>query len=375
MTAVAGERTTRPRSERLAALVRRPPVVAVVVPWIATRVLAGFILTIVGAANGHRPDTHRLLAWDGGWYQLITDHGYGPKPTPWPPGLGGWTTLPFFPLFPVLWRGFVSIGFPHTAAAVVIGAAATLVATWGTWRLAQRHVSERVARHAVWLVGLLPGSLTFAMAYPDAIYLAATVWAFLFVERRHYALAGVAAAVAATARPNGIIVLVPLAIAIVSAPHLSRALKVRAGALVAVPAMFFFVSWCVFLWVWMGDPLAFLTAKRAWHEVSLFSYLQHPMDLNASWNLVAGALAVALYVHYRRRQPVAWTVHAFLIVLPALGLGLVGIVRYTSQCFVTPIALADLTNRYRRFEGTMFALAASALVVYGYLTTTRNYVP
>jgi hypothetical protein len=354
---------------------RRPIVIAVVVPWIVTRALAIFILTVVGAADGRRPDTHRLLGWDGGWYQIIADHGYGPKPTHWPPGLGGWTTLPFFPLFPALWRVLVSIGFPHTVAVVLIGAAATFVAMWGTWRLAERHVTERVARHAVWLVGLLPGSLTFAMAYPDAIYLAGTVWAFLLVERQQYAIAGVAAAVATAARPNGIVVLVPLAIALAGAAQLSRSAKFKAALSVTVPSVVFFLSWCTFLWIWMGDPLAFLTAKGAWHEVSLWKFVRDPLDLNAGWNLVAGVFVIGLFVYQRRRQPAAWTVHGFLTLLPALGLGLVGIVRYTSQCFVTPIALAEVTSRSRRSEAYVFSAAAAALVVYGYMVTTRNYVP
>jgi hypothetical protein len=227
----------------------------------------------------------------------------------------------------------------------------------------------------VWLVGLLPGSLTFAMAYPDAIYLAGTVWAFLVVERRQYAIASMAALIATAVRPNGIVVLVPLAIALAGAAHLSRAAKIRTVLSVTVPSVVFFLSWCTFLWIWMGDPLAFLTAKRAWREVSLWSFVHDPVDLNASWSLVAGVLALALYVYQRRRQPVAWTVHGFVMLLPTFGLGLVGMVRYTSQCFVTPIALADATSRSRRSESYTFSLAATALVIYGYMVTTRNYVP
>jgi hypothetical protein len=374
MTAVAGERTTRSGSGRLASATRRPLVAAVVIPWIVTRLLSMVALTVVGSATW-RPDQHKLLTWDGQWYQLIADHGYGPKPTHWPPGFGGWTKLPFFPLFPALWRGLVSIGFPHTLAVVVIGATATFVAMLGTWRLAERHVNERVARHAVWLVGLLPGSLTFVMAYPDAIYLAGTVWAFLFVERREYALAGVAAAVATAARPNGILVLVPLAVVVVTATDLSRRAKARAGVTIALPAVLFFASWCIFLWLWIGDPLAFLTAKRAWMEVSLWAYVHHPQDLNAGWNVLFGVLAAALFVWRRRRQPVAWTVHACLAILPSLAFGLVGVVRYVSQCFVTPIALAELSARSRRSETSVFAVAASTLVLYAFLVTKRSYVP
>lgn len=355
-------------------MARRPFVAAVVIPCIVTRALAIVILTVIGSPNG-RPDSHKLLIWDGQWYQLIAEHGYGPKPAPWPPGLGGWTKLPFFPLFPALWRGLVSLGVPHLLAMLSIVSAATFIAMWGTWRLAERHVSERVARHAVWLTGLLPGALTFVMAYPDAIYLAATVWAFLFVERRRYALAGVAVAIATAARPNGILLVLPLAAAVAAAAGLSRPAKTRAWVTIALPAVLFFGSWCAFLWIWMGDPIAFLTAKRAWQEVSLWTYLHHPSDLNAGWNVLIGALVVALFVWRRHRQPVAWSIHAWLSILPSLTLGVVGVVRYVSQCFVTPVALAEVSSRSRRTETAAFAGAAITLVVYGYLVTKRGYVP
>ncbi len=374
MTAVAGERTTGSGSGRLVATAHRPFVAAVVIPWIVTRALAMVTLTVIGSSTW-RPDQYQLLGWDGHWYQLIADHGYGPKPVAWPPGAGGWTKLPFFPLFPALWRGLVSVGLPHTVGAVFIGAAATFIAMWGTWRLAERHVDERVARHAVWLIGLLPGSLTFVMAYPDSIYLAGTVWAFLFAERRQYALAGMAAAVATAARPNGILVVLPLAFLVIATADLSRRAKVRAGAAIALPAVLFFASWCAFLWLWVGDPLAFLTAKRAWEEVSLWAYIHHPQDLNAGWNVVFGVLAAALFVWRRRRQPVAWSVHAWLAILPSIVFGLVGVVRYVSQCFVTPIALGELSSRSRRWETSIFTVAVFALVYYGFLVTKRSYVP
>src|SRR4051794_40659997 len=102
MTAVADERTTR--TGRLLAIARRPFVAAVVIPCVATRAVAIAILVVIGSPNWH-PDSHQLLRWDGQWYQFIADDGYGPKPVPWPPGPGGWSKLPFFPLFPTLWRG------------------------------------------------------------------------------------------------------------------------------------------------------------------------------------------------------------------------------------------------------------------------------
>ena len=134
---------------------------------------------ILGARNPPHPDITRMVMWDGGWYQLIATHGYGA-----PPVDGVWSVWPFFPLYPVLVSGLHLVGSPYSFAQVVVANAALLVALAGVWRLARRHVSATAAAYAVWITALFPGAITFTMGYPDSLFLAGAVWAFVLLEER-----------------------------------------------------------------------------------------------------------------------------------------------------------------------------------------------
>src|SRR5439155_708337 len=94
----------------------------------------------------------------------------------------------------------------------------------GVYRLALRHTSARGATIAVWVTAIGPFAFVFSMIYPSAIFLAASVWAFLWVEEGNDLAAGIAAAAATLARPDGLIVVVVLLF--VKRLDWSRALRV-----------------------------------------------------------------------------------------------------------------------------------------------------
>src|SRR4029453_1660967 len=56
-----------------------------------------------------------------------------------------------------------------------------------------------------------PGSFALAIAYPDGLALAAAAWAAALALRQRPGLAGVVGSVAAFARPNGVLIALPLA--------------------------------------------------------------------------------------------------------------------------------------------------------------------
>ncbi len=88
---------------------------------------------------------------------------------------------------------------------------------------------------AVWSLALFPAAFVFSLLYPSAIFLAASVWAFLLVEDRHDGWAGIVVAVAVLTRPNGIVLAVALGIGLVVIRRAwRRALVVCGPAVVAV---------------------------------------------------------------------------------------------------------------------------------------------
>ena len=133
--------------------------------------------------------------WDGAFYLDIARNGYGPVDIPFP-------KWPFFPLLPGLIRALSEVA-DDKAAIFVLNQVLFLVALAGVYRLASRHGGATVARLSVWSLALFPASFVFSMTYPSAIFLAASVWAFVLVEDDHDLAAGLVAVGAAMVRPNG----------------------------------------------------------------------------------------------------------------------------------------------------------------------------
>src|SRR5262249_6609157 len=222
--------------------------------WVVSRVISIVTLMVLGARDAPRPDITRLVMWDGGWYQIIAHTGYGTRPIP-----NVWTPWPFFPLYRCLLRARPTVGAPYSFARVLIANGAILVALAGVWRPARRHVSTTAATYAVWITALFPGALTFAMGYPDSLFLAASVWAFILLEDRRLVAAGAAALVATAARPNGAVVVVALLVALWSQRRENRVDRDlgRSVAAIAAPSVAFLAIWCAVCWYLTDDPFVF----------------------------------------------------------------------------------------------------------------------
>jgi hypothetical protein len=343
---------------------------SIVVSWVTSRVLGIITLMVFGARSARFiPDYSRLVMWDGNWYRIIAATGYGPAPLP-----GKWSTWPFFPLLPtVSWLAHV-FGSPYTAALLVCSNVAALVALAGVHRLGRAH-GERAANWAVWLTALFPGSITFVMAYPDSLYLAGAVWAFALVASDRPALAGIAAVIATAARPNGFLLLLPLAVTVLYGRDTRRI--VRLG-MVLGPSLLFIAGWCTWLWHVTGTPFAFVHTKGAWQESTLLDVLKAPyaQRYGLLHVVLAAVLALPFLIGWHR-YPLAWRVLVACSLLPPIGFGVVGLARYSICCFPLAIAAGDAAARRSPHRLSRWPLVASAalMVWFGLLISYWNYVP
>jgi dolichyl-phosphate-mannose-protein mannosyltransferase len=358
------------------------PIVGIVAGWIVGRALAVFWLTIVGSTTGQRIEQANLVAWDGGWYRVIMLNGYTPRPERWPPRLGDWTTYPFFPLFPYSARLINDVIGRPVISLVLIPNLAALVGAIGIYRLARQLYSPRTAMIAAWFAGLLPGTLTFSMAYPDSLFMAASVWAVVLVTERRPFLASLVVLVATTSRPNGVLLLLPIALLVwqmppPTLPATEPRWRPWASTMVilTVPSAVFMALWSWFMHHRTGDPIAYFTAKAAWKETTFVEWLGN-FDRQATFQLLVGGAALAVVLVVARRHPPAWTLHALVCVVPALALGMVGMIRYTAQTFVVPIALAAMVaGRRRVFLGAAFATLVTVTAIYSVLIIDYSWVP
>ena len=367
-SAVASTRDARPAPSfpaRAAASIRQLfPWRAVVLPWLVSRLLCAAV--IVAARSWPFDDGVRFRGfqiWDGVWYTAIARDGYGALP-----GGALQTRWPFFPLFPGLMRGFGELGIGDQAATVVFNQLVLLLAFAGVYRLARRHASPEASVLAVWALAVFPGSFLFSMIYPSAIFLAATVWAFVLVEDRADVAAAVVAAVAAVARPNGILLLLALAVALRSW---------RRIAVVCTPAVLAVAVWCGWLWDRTGDPLVFWTAKAAWPEVSALDLVTEPWRYDYAWpHLVLGVAAAWVVWRQRRRLPTSWIVWTAAVLVPPLVTGTVGLGRYANECFPPFVAAGQVLEGWsRRARSVAFALSVLGLLFAAVMVIRFKRIP
>ena len=162
------------------------------------------------------------------------------------------------------------------------------------------------------------------------------------------------AAAAALVRPNGLVLAAALgAAALRSGRSWHRPLRV------VLPAALCVAAWLAWLWWHTGDPLVFAHAKSAWHEVTLGSLIDGTDRLP---KIDLAPLAFAVVVLGARVAPPAarnGSCIAALALLPSLGLGLLGMPRYTAACFPLFVAAGIVLARLPR-PAQVAALAGSA---------------
>src|SRR5438067_4420328 len=175
------------------------------------------VLAILSAFNNYDL-IDRLTAWDGLWYLRIAVHGtynlgyftdaHGD------PNL--YTPRAFFPAYPFLTRGLALVtGLNAIAAALVITTVCGLFAAYGIARLGRlvRGGSARAGYVLVALFAAAPLGIALSMAYTEAMFCAAAVWALVGVLERRWWLAGICCAASGLVRSTAFALIVAVALA------------------------------------------------------------------------------------------------------------------------------------------------------------------
>jgi len=167
-----------------------------------------------------------LTSWDGIWYMRIVRYGY---PTFVPQHITYDDTqarLAFFPAYPHLVRYFnVILPGGDTLAALVLnfmlGAGFILL----VGLLARSWFGVSVAKRAMILCALFPGSFVLSFAYSEALLLFLAAACLYLLQKEKWLCAGVVAMLATATRPNGIAVIAACAVAAFLAWRQTKSLR------------------------------------------------------------------------------------------------------------------------------------------------------
>ena len=295
------------------------------------------------------------LRYDAVWYVDIADHGYFYDPAEQ-------SSVAFFPSYPLTIRAASRVTGDTPLAAIVVTFFSGLAVALLFWRWCGSRLSPGAQRVALALLLLYPYAwYLYGTGYSDALYIAAALGAFVLVESDHPVLAGLVGAVATAARPTGVALLVGI-VALAVAHRRQREGRWRAADAGVLLAGAGIASWCAYLWVQFGDPLAFLHAEGApgwdqqpgphtWFKAAFWDVLAHGDSTFALRLLVQAALGLGFLV------AVPWVVRRFgwgygLFTLVAVGVPLIGTGDFQG------------TGRYLLAAFPVFALAAERLAAH-----------
>jgi hypothetical protein len=262
---------------------------ALVLAWRAGLTLVGLIVwQVLGPAPDGEPlvstvrlSPNPLLAmwahWDSDWYIGIAANGYT-----WEQAAA------FFPLYPLAIRAVSTVVADRVLAGLLISHAAVLIAALYLYRLARLDLPEPAARRAVLFLLAFPSSFFLASVYAEALFLALLIPATYLTRCGHWRLGALLGALAALARPVGVLFVLFWAWEYVTAARREPG-RSWWGLLwgMLVPAGL--AIYAVYTWVRFGDPFLFRNAKAYWGETD-FSFLARLPAI--AGELAAGALAM-----------------------------------------------------------------------------------
>jgi Dolichyl-phosphate-mannose-protein mannosyltransferase len=356
---------------------------AVLAWWAGSRAVvfgSALVLHLMREPRGYfgpaifRPLFGPLEAWDGIWYRLIAVHGYLLVP-------GRQSDPAFFPLYPLLLKLVGATGIPIALAGLLLSNVLFLAALLAFDALSGELFDRELARRATLLLAVFPTTYVCSMVYPESLVLLAYALTGLFAVRGRWGACAIAAAVAALARPEGVLLALPILGCLV-AQWRSLAPEQRGrgvGALLAGPAAA--LSYPLYLGWALHDPLAWSKAQTAWGRSFRLDGLYHAVTgithelASQAWpyrDVLACLLALVLLGLARRAGvPWGWIALGVATVLLPLGSGsFESDARFALPALPIYWTLARLSRSRRVFS----PVAAASLVLLAAGTVTLPLV-
>lgn len=301
--------------------------------------------------------------WDSPWYAQIVRHGYEGRSD------GKMHNIAFFPLYPLAVAAVSrSTGLGPLVAGEAVSFAAFLGAMALLGLLAREEGFDELAtvRALLWF----PTAFFFLAVYTEALFLLVSVGCLLALRRQRYFLAALAGLLAGLCRPNGFLLSVPVAWALIEKrsplPGRSRRWLPLAAAAPGVGLGAFLA----YAWVRTGDPLLPISIQKSgWHHTLTWPW----STLIGGWfwkphlrfEVILTLLCfVAAALLWKRFKGYAMYVTLALLMLCLSG-QLFSASRYVLVLFPVFFILGGL---FRRFPWIEAAYATSALLGLGYLT-------
>jgi Gpi18-like mannosyltransferase len=191
-------------------------------------------------------------AWDSVHYEAIATSGYEFADD------GKGHNLAFFPLFPLLVRGLISLGLPFEVAGTLVSSLAFFAALYCVYFWVEQHHGKSAARWTTAVVAWCPLSMFGSVIYTEGLYLLLSTAALRAFDQQQYGWTTVWGAMATATRPTGL-ALIPAFM--ITAWKQRKPLIAYVAGLASALGVVVFALYCA---IQFGDALAFIDAQKGW---------------------------------------------------------------------------------------------------------------
>ena len=222
-------------------------------------------------------------------------------------------------------------GVPLGVAGVLMSNLFFLAALLAFDALGRHVVPPPIARRATLLLAVFPTTYVCSMVYPESLVLAAFALTGVFAVRRRWLPCAATAAVAALARPEGVLLVVPVAGSLLASWRTLSPDERGRGIAAALAAPAGAASFPLYLGWSLHDPLAWTKAQRAWGRSFRPNGPAHAVQNLAReagrqpWAIRDAAFCaitlLLLAAAWRAGAPRVWLLFGTLLVLLPLGSG------------------------------------------------------
>lgn len=345
----------------------------VIAMWLLSRIVIVVAMQVVAPLLPFPPTNYNFLVrgyvpnfvpkmgwelfshWDGAWYRQIATLGYDYAND------GQEHAVAFFPLFPLISRGVMSLGLPFEVAATLVSNIAMLGALLFLYRWTQERYGIREARWATAVLAWCSLSLYGTVIYTEGLFLLLTTAALRAFDKHQHGQAAVWGAMATATRATGV-ALVPAFLFV--AWREKRPAIAYAAALAASGGMLLFSVYCA---INFGDALAFVHVQQAWKQPNWLEVFGYILTLH-----VGSLLKVLMFFgggyllwHLRRKLPRVAIAYGFCsLALLVYSGNLSSLNRYVYGIVSVSLALGLLLERHPRWGYLLMGLFAVLLVGY-----------
>lgn len=207
---------------------------------------------------GTAPDLNKAYEawhrWDTTWYVIIADSGYGYDKR----------SAAFFPLYPLMIRGFNHV-LPGDsfAAALIISVITCLVTLVLVHRLATEIMGQDIGKRTTFYLIAFPTGFYLAAAYNEGLFVALAAGAFYCMRRRRWWLAAVLMGFASATRMAGILLILAFLYEYARQAGFSpRRIRPNVLWVALAPTGLLLYAW--YCWRSFGDPLFFQKMQSNW---------------------------------------------------------------------------------------------------------------